>query len=271
MKASKKIVVLPDPHFAPEGGENGGHDEGALLTALKCIEVVRPDEVICIGDIGEWESCSPWEKSRRARPPLQYTLDALDLDVKAVNKQLDRIDRVCKAAGVRKKTLIEGNHEVWVNNMVAEMDLAAEHYHIPKQLKLRQRGWSYHEYGQYIKRGKLRFYHGGHYATVHHAYNHAVKLGASVGYGHTHDVQYVTVPSADGPHLGVSFGCLCKLEKKFLKGRMTNWQHAVGVIYLRPNGDFNTEIHRIQDGWTTINGREIENGRLLAGRPRIMP
>jgi hypothetical protein len=268
MKSSKRIFLMPDTHFAPEGEKNGGHDELALRTALKAIEVVRPDELIHIGDIGEWESVSPWQYKRQRRPPLQYTLNALDQDIFAVNQQLDRIDAVCKKAGVRKKTLLEGNHELWVTEMVSEMDLAADHYQLPKQLRLRQRGWAWHEYGKYVKRGRLRLYHGGHYATIHHAYNHAVKLGASVAYGHTHDVQYVTVPSADGPHLGVSLGCLCKLQKGFLKGRSTNWQHAFGVLYLQPNGDFNVEVHRIEKGWATVMGREIKDGRLLAGRPR---
>ena len=260
---------MPDTHFGePKVSQNGGHDEGAFRTALKAIEVIRPDEFIHIGDIGEWDSCSPWQFKRRQRPPLQITLDRLNQDLTLVNREFDRICEVLDEVGCEKRTLIEGNHEIWVKEMCSEMDLVREHYAMEKVLRLEERGFDWAPYGQYVKRGKIRLYHGGHYTTVHHAFAHATKCGASMGYGHTHDVQYVTVPSVEGPHLGVSFGCLCDLDKAFLRGRLTNWQHAFGIIYLQENGEFNVDVRRIEAGWVAVNGREIRDGKLLAGRPR---
>jgi hypothetical protein len=269
VKRSHTIFIMPDTHFGLAGvSGNGGHDERAFRTALKAIEVLRPDEFIHLGDIGEWDSVSPWQFTRRKRPDLEITLERLDKDLKEVNVQFDRIQEALTEAGCTQRLLIEGNHEIWVRQMVSEVGLVADHYDLRKQLRLADRGFGWSPYGDYVKRGKLRLYHGGHYTSIHHAYQHATKCGASIGYGHTHDVQYVTVPSVEGPHLGVSFGCLCEMEKGFLKGRLTNWQHAFGVIYLQENGEFNVDIRRIEAGWTTINGREIRDGKLLAGRPR---
>ena len=268
MKRSKKIFTLFDPHYGVLHDGQQGHDEGAISTILKAIEIIRPDEFVAGGDFGEWESVSPWQYKRRARPPLQYTLDRLDVDLVEVNHQMDRIDVALDKVGCKKKVFLEGNHEVWVREMAEEMDVVAEKYDLNKQLRLRQRGYGKMvPYGQYIKRGKLRIYHGGHYTTVHHAFAHATKLGCSVMYGHTHDIQGVTVPSAEGPHGAYAMGCACALEKDFLKGRSTNWQHAFGVVYMRENGKFNVAQHRIEGGWCVVDGREIFNGKLLAGRP----
>lgn len=51
MKRSHTIFVMPDTHFGlPDAGGNGGHDEAAFATALKALELLRPDEFIHIGD-----------------------------------------------------------------------------------------------------------------------------------------------------------------------------------------------------------------------------
>lgn len=268
MKKSKRIFIMPDTHFGPpDRAGNGGHDERAFLTALKAIEIIRPDAFVHIGDIGEWESCSPWRYSRRRRPPLEYVLRDLEGDLQVVNGQFDRIVDVLDKVGCEERLLIEGNHELWVRTMVEEMELVADHYDLRKQLRLEDRGFEWASYGEFVQFGHLRLYHGGHYSNIHHAFTHATKCGASIGYGHTHDVQYVTVPSVEGPHGAWSFGCLCQMDKGFLKGRLTNWQHAFGVVYLQPSGIFKVDIHRIEEGWTTVNGREIFGGKLLAGRP----
>ncbi len=270
MKRAKRIFVMSDTHFCPPGmGGNGGHDEAALATCLKAVEVIRPDEFIHIGDLGEWESCSAWKfKGGRKKPPLDYILRELQLEVEFNNKMLDRIDMVLASAGCKKRTLIEGNHETRVRRMLAESELALEHYALPKQLKLRARGWAWSPYGKFLKRGKLRFYHGGHYPSIHHAYQTATKCAASVMYGDRHDIQAVTVPSLEGPHAGFSIGCLCKLTKDFLGGLQVNWQHAFAVVLLRPNGTFLAEIHRIQDGWANVEGCEIQDGKPVLRRPR---
>jgi hypothetical protein len=270
MKRAKRIFVMADTHFCPPGVDdlNGGHDEAAFKTALKAIEVIRPDEFIHVGDVGEWASVSAWEFKIRKKPPLAYLLKDLDKEVAWNNKMMDRIDAALDKVGCKKRTLIEGNHETRIRRMLADYSLALEIYAPEKVLKLRQRGWSFVPFGQFLRRGKLRLYHGGHFSTVHHAYNTALKSGCSVMYGDRHDIQSVTVPSIEGAHAGFCIGCLCKLSKDFLQGRKVNWQHGFAVVLLRPNGKFLAEIHRIQDGWACVEGREIQDGKLVAGRPR---
>ena len=61
-------------------------------------------------------------------------------------------------------------------------------------------------------------------------------MGANVIYGHTHDAQRSVMTHMDGPKMAQSMGCLCKMEKSFLKNRKTNWTHNVGVIDFYDNG-----------------------------------
>ncbi len=267
-KRSKRILVMFDPHFGVLDEGHEGHDEAAIRTFLKAIPIIRPDEYICGGDVGEWQSCSPWQFKRRKRPPLDYTLERLDRDLIVVNNQMDRIDAALTEVGCAERTLIEGNHEVWVRDMVGEVGIVGDAYDLSKQLHLGDRGYAPKmiPFGEFIHRGKLALYHGGHYVSQHHAAAHATKCGHSIMYGHVHDVQAATVPSMMGPHGAYSMGCCCYLPKGFLKGRLTNWQHAFGVVNLREDGTFLVTTYRIQDGWTVVQGKEITGGKLQAGR-----
>jgi hypothetical protein len=269
MNRAKKTLVMFDPHFGFQDDGSPGHDEEAFATFLRAIGIVRPDAFLLGGDFGEWSSVSPWQFKRRKRPDLDYTLERLDEELVEVNSQLDRIDAALAEVGCKEKIMIEGNHEVWVREMVSESKLATAAYDLNLQCRLSERGYGKMvPYGKYIQLGKLHVYHGGHYMSIHHAYTHATKCGASVMYGHGHDIQAVTVPSIEGPHGGFAMGCMCAMEKGFLKGRKTNWQHAFGVVHTREDGKFLVQTYRIEDGWTVVDGKEIDCGRLRAGRPR---
>ena len=57
--------------------------------------------------------------------------------------------------------------------------------------------------------------------------------------------------------MAYSMGCLCKMEKEFLKNRKTNWTHNVGVLDIFENGNFNLNNLTIINGYTSINGKVI--------------
>ena len=52
-------------------------------------------------------------------------------------------------------------------------------------------------------------------------------------------------------------GCLCKMEKDFLKNRQTNWTHNVGVLDIYNDGNFNLNVLTIINGVTSFNGELI--------------
>ena len=252
----KRAVVIPDVHFPFQ-------DDKAISCVLKAIKLVKPEIFICLGDLGEWHSVSPWRYKRRRRPPLEYTIDDLVKEAELVNKGLDRFDDVLKEVKCTEKHMIEGNHDNWLNFFVEEYPYLSQ-YEFKNIMNLKERGYKYYKYGKYLKIGKLYFYHGGHYTTVYHTRQHAMNLGKNIVYGHVHDVQRIGVTHVDGAHHGFSLGCLKDMSADsniWLKGRYVNWAHAFGIIDWFPNGDFRLDVVDITNGKTFVWGQPISGDK----------
>ena len=252
----KRAVVIPDVHFPFQ-------DDKAISCVLKAIKLVKPEIFICLGDLGEWHSVSPWRYKRRRRPPLEYTIDDLVKEAELVNKGLDRFDDVLKEVKCTEKHMIEGNHDNWLNFFVEEYPYLSQ-YEFKNIMNLKERGYKYYKYGKYLKIGKLYFYHGGHYTTVYHTRQHAMNLGKNIVYGHVHDVQRIGVTHVDGAHHGFSLGCLKDMSADsniWLKGRHVNWAHAFGIIDWFPNGDFRLDVVDITNGKTFVWGQPISGDK----------
>lgn len=258
---SKTVFVLPDQHYAPKDCPGGGVDQRAESVALQALEIIKPDTFINIGDVGEWNSVSPWKYKRRKRPPLRYLMDDLDKDALAVNRGLDRWDSILDSVGCADRRMIQGNHEIWIDSMVDEIPQVGDTY-LPKNLmRLDDRGYKYYPYGveNGFKIGHLNFYHGGHYTTVYHARKHLQELSASVMYGHTHDQQTSKMPTLGGYHGAWSIGCICKRDKEFLKGRPTNWSHNFAIVHVEKNGTFHVEVVEIYNGRCYLWGQKLQS------------
>jgi|TARA_Y100000310_G_scaffold84285_1_gene81078 predicted phosphodiesterase len=255
-KPYKRALVIPDIHFPLQ-------NQPAVNCVLEAIKLVKPNIFICIGDIGEWKSVSPFKYKRRRRPPLEYVIKDLELDAKAVNDGLDQFDKVLKEVNCDEKHMIEGNHDNWLNYFVEEYPYLKD-YAFKSVVKLDERGYKYHPYGKFLKIGKLYFYHGGHYTTMYHAKQHAEKLGKNVVYGHTHDVQRFGVTHVDGAHHGFTIGCLKDMSREsnlWLKGRTHNWCHAFAIIDWFKSGAFRFDLVDITSGRTFVWGKEINGNQ----------
>ena len=244
-------VIFPDIHYPH-------HDEKALSCALNVVREIKPSYFLCLGDFVEGESVSHWKWKKKKRPPIDYILPEIYKEVEQVNKGLDRIDAVLNEVECEKRVFAQGNHEVWFDHFVEE------HPYLPElgsknALKIKERGYKWHPYGKLFKvnGSKLYAYHGGHYSSVNHTRTHLQNMGANVIYGHTHDAQRSVMTHMDGPKMAQSMGCLCKMEKSFLKNRKTNWTHNVGVIDFYDNGLYNLIVLNIINGKTTYNGKVI--------------
>ena len=88
-KEHRRAIVIPDVDFPI-------HDDAAVNVVLKAIKMVKPNIFVCLGDLGEWKSVSPWRYKRRKRPPLEYTLEDLKIEAAAVNDGLDLFDKALK-------------------------------------------------------------------------------------------------------------------------------------------------------------------------------
>lgn len=263
MAETTRAVVLSDTH-APL------HDEAAFNCALKAIEIVKPYHLIHIGDIGEMAGSSHWQWKKKRRPPLEFQLPEIDKDIAACNVMLDRIDEVAKRSGVIRKYMIQGNHCVWIDNVVEANPFLRRTTHkygsgylFKDAMNLRHRHWRYFPIGQLLKIGHIRFYHGHLYSGVHHALNHLVKMGCNILYGHYHDCQQASITHVDGEKSAWCIGCLKRLDREaneFMSGRPSNWCHAFAVVDWWGK-NFSVTVHRI------IGGRAIVDGVKIDGNP----
>lgn len=249
----KRGVITPDKHFPL-------HNKPAINVVCKAIEIIKPDFYIDLGDTGEFESVSHWQWKKKKRPPLEYQLPKVYEEIKKVNSGMDIIDEALDKANVKTRYFTEGNHEEWLNRFSEEnpylQGLRAE-----DALLLKQRGYEYYPNGEYLKIGKLWFYHGNHFAGIHHTRNHLLKLGCNIMYGHHHDLQMCSITHMDGPKSAWSIGCLKDMSSEnnsWLGGRKVNWAHAFAVVDYYKNDLFTVHIVNIIDGVTSLWGEVID-------------
>jgi len=249
----KRAIVTPDKH-APL------HDRKAISVVKQAIELVKPEIYIELGDCGEWGSVSHWKWKNRKKPPLEYIVKDVDADVLAVNDMLDDIDESLDKAGCKIKHFCAGNHDEWLERFVAEHPYLAQ-YSLSNALSLKDRGYTYHKAGKYVKVGKMAFYHGHHFGGQYHTANHLRKLGGSIMYGHWHNLQMMSLTSFNGPIEAWSIGCLKDMsseKNEWLKGRPHQWAHAFAIIDFYKGGNFCVTPIKIVGGQAVIWGELIK-------------
>lgn len=200
---------------------------------------------------------SPFQWKRRKRPPVEYVTPKIDKDALAVNDFMNDLTVILSKAGCNEMHLIEGNHEVWLDNFVEEHPYLPQ-YKPENLLHLKGRGWKYHPYGEYIKFGRLYITHGGHFTSKHHACQSVTNTGKSILYGHLHSTQLHKISTLDGDRGAWCIGCLAKLEKRFLKGRPTSWSHAFAIVHIYGNNDFQVELLDIVGGKVNVWGNLVK-------------
>jgi len=249
----KRVVVWPDTHFPL-------HDKKAFSCALKALEKLKPDTFIQLGDIGEWEAASFWRYKKVKRPPLEYQLAELDIEIGQINKCLDRLDASLDKAGVTRKVITQGNHELWLDGLVQENPYL-KGYTFKEAIKAKERGYEIIPAGKYFKLGKLSMYHGHHFNGVMHTRNHLLRLGTNIMYGHHHDVQQYTLTQLGKTVNAWSIGCLKDMrseKNEWLGGRPTNWQHAFAIVDLDKSGNFLVTTVNIMNGKAMVDGELIK-------------
>ena len=107
----KTAIVIPDTHFPL-------HDQSACNIVLQAIEIVKPNIFINLGDVGEWESVSHWKYKRRKRPPLEYQLPLIDEEIRLVNLEIDKFDKVLNKVKCEDRYILQGNHDAWLDDFV---------------------------------------------------------------------------------------------------------------------------------------------------------
>jgi hypothetical protein len=253
----KRVIVTPDKHVPL-------HDVLANSVVRQAIEIIKPDVYIDLGDLGEWGSVSHWQWKRKKKPPVEYIIPKVEEEIESVNLFLDKMDSSLDKAGCKKRHICAGNHDEWLDYFVQEYPYLSQ-YGFKKAIKADDRGYIYHKAGEYLKIGKMFFYHGHHFGGQYHTSNHLRKLGCNIMYGHHHSLQQDSVTHMDGPKSAWSLGCLKDMssdKNKWLGGRQHKWAHAFGVIDFFARGHFT--VHLVQ----IINGQASLWGELIKGRKK---
>lgn len=236
----RRVAVTPDLH-TPE------KDKRAWRTHLRIVKDFRPDIHVIIGDWGEFESVSQHPANKIKKPDLgsDYLIGQRDLDaLEAV------LPKDCE------RYFLEGNHEYrvtrWITNRSKELNGGVKT--VREGLELDRRGWKWVPYGRLLPIGKCNFAHGL-YNNKYHSEKHVSAFGDTVIYGDSHTFQAYTMTHGRKPHLGMSIGCLRKLDADWLNGRPNQWVHGMGVVYVFPDGNFIPYFIPIIDGRSVFNGK----------------
>lgn len=238
-------------------------DEAALRCTLKAIKILRPTFCVNLGDIGEWESVSHWQWKKKRRPPLEYQLPQVDLEVSEVNGGLDRIDEALDKVKCKEKHITVGNHDDWLDRFVEENPYLTQ-YSFKNTLSLSERGYKVHPIGRYYKRGHLHFYHGHHYGGINHARTHLLATGANLVYAHWHDIQVHSVKHVEGRKAAWAVGCIKRLDdeaNEWNQRRKHNWGQAVCYVDFWAGGDFSVHLCEIIDGKMTLFNELIDGNK----------
>ena len=258
MEIKKRGIVIPDQHFPLQ-------DQSAVNVVLKAIEKIKPTLFINLGDVGEWESVSAWRWKGKKQPPLEYQLPLIDKEIEEVYDGIDQFDEVLDKVGCKERHILAGNHDEWLTYGFVERYPYMTDYTFLNACHWKQRGYKYYEYNEPLKIGKLNFIHGA-YATTYHAKRHLESYGSNIVYGHTHDIQRHTISKLDSGTIGAwGMGCLKDMSpkrNKWLKGRLTNWNHGFGIIDWFSNGNFKVEVVEIVKGVTSVWGEVIDGTKI---------
>lgn len=217
-----RMVVFASDFHVPH------HDKTLFAGWRQFLKDTCPDEVILGGDVLDLGSMSGHGDADQ-----HLLMDELA----AGNDFLDEVDSAAPAA---QKTFLHGNHCDRVDRFLAERAPSLKGIvDLTERLRLTERGYSVHKYGEVVFRGSLGFTHG-FYCGEGHAAVHARRFGANLVYGHTHRPQtYTTGIAGDKVRGAFGQGCMCPTKNvPYIKGRPSGWCQSFFVAYIEPNGDF---------------------------------
>ena len=238
----------------------------ALSCFIKTIEKLKPYGVILNGDIMD---CGVFSRHDINVEPKKHWTDSDFFE--ASLKDYEEAEKLLKDVrkGLSKDgrlVWLLGNHEVWLQDFIERSPTTrGKLFSLEKRLPLKELDVKVYPYKDIFKLGKLRVVHtlfdsGGAGGGKHHASKHVEVMGASVLYGHYHDIQSSSKVTPElVSHMAYSAGCLCDLNPRYLRNGPQNWSHGFAIVYVYPNNQFQVDIKRI------VNNQVIIDGQLIKG------
>jgi len=243
----ERVLVCPDIHIPY-------HDQNAWETFLRAAVAFQPDRLVFLGDGADCYEISEFAKD----PARKHNFFS---EMEAVNVEFDRVS----ALGIKKVDYLLGNHEDRLNRLIAKR---APELHgftsLPKILRFKERGWTWHEYGEQLQIGKIFFAHDYGPSGARAVSQALAATGHSVLFGHTHRAQVEYVGTTDGTrHVGMSCGWLGDYNSlAFAYARRwkakKEWTHAFASVEIeRATGHGYAQLHPIIDGHVLIGGQLV--------------
>jgi len=281
----KTAVVPPDIQIGYYRNRDGSleptHDEKALDVAIRLIEELQPESIICVGDNLDLPEMGKYLTT----PAYQQTTQAA----------IDRATLFCAqmraAAPDARIVWLAGNHEERMPKYLLTNAMAAYGLRkgntpeswpvlsVPYLCRMDEFGVEYrpgYPASDYWINEKLRVIHGDRVkssGSTAHVYLNNEKT--SVIYGHIHRIEtaFKTREDFDGPRtiMAASPGCLARIDGAIpsTKGgvdldgrpltRHENWQQGIGVVTYEDDGNhrFTYDVVPIYNGWALYHGKEF--------------
>jgi len=281
----KTAIVPPDIQIGYYRNRDGSleptHDEKALDVAIRLIEELQPESIICVGDNLDLPEMGKYLTT----PAYQQTTQAA----------IDRATLFCAqmraAAPDARIVWLAGNHEERMPKYLLTNAMAAYGLRkgntpeswpvlsVPYLCRMDEFGVEYrpgYPASDYWINEKLRVIHGDRVkssGSTAHVYLNNEKT--SVIYGHIHRIEtaFKTREDFDGPRtiMAASPGCLARIDGAIpsTKGgvdldgrpltRHENWQQGIGVVTYEDDGNhrFTYDVVPIYNGWALYHGKEF--------------
>ena len=241
---SRTHLFFTDVHCRP--GESNDHAD--LLAKL--IVDVRPDVVICGGDLADMESLCSYDKGTRGAVGRNYEKDCL--------AAIDFNERLFFPLRKRKRKLphrviLIGNHEQRIDRAL-DVD-----HHLEGTIGYSDLGFDVHYndvvyydggtpgiieidgvfYSHYFVSGAM----GRPISGVHPAATLIQKNGVTCVSGHLHTLDYSTKGNVDGSRVhGLSGGCFVNYDLEYAGQANIGWWRGVTVLRNVDNGDFDPQF-----------------------------
>lgn len=245
----KRFIIIPDAHVP-------SHHPVAVPIVRHAISIFKPHIFATVGDFLELESVM-----QHTRSPSRLG-NLLTDDFAAGNVELDHFDEALR--GCERKIFVAGNHcdrlRRYINEKAPAIDGLVT---IDGGLRLRERGYEFHRYGDHAFIGKLGVIHDCDVGGVYAARRAIDAFGGSVAHGHNHSAMLAYRSNMKESFVGASLGWLGDAESptfRYMKGykKRREWMLGFGYGYLEvETGNFTLHYSPFIDGRVFIEGRSV--------------
>ena len=229
-------LVIGDPHCNPKASND------RFLWAGKLARDLKPDTIICMGDLSSLDSLSSYDKGkksfegRRYKKDIDHTHDALEKFNKGLNGRRSR------------KVMLLGNHEDRIDRIVDETPELDGTISV-KDLKFKEFGWEVIAYQEPIAIDGVHYCHN--YPTgimgkpisgdnVARSLLLKNKVSSTVGHCHLFDYSMCTVPTGRKV-IGLSAGCYLHHKEDYARNTQRLWWSGLIVKRNVRQGEYDIE------------------------------